>query len=192
MQRGVSGQREATRDAILRCATGRFARDGLEGTTLLDIATAAGLSKGAVTHHFSSKDDLLDAVVLRCAESLAGSLLPPLGEGATRTLRSLADAVSHAWSDDRDEARVLLLVSAAALHDPRLRSVSDGAWAALAAMLSDALQAASPGLRPRVAPEHLARWLLGAAMGQRLVRGEAPGAEAGEALRMALYACFEL
>ncbi len=192
MQRAVSGQREATREAILRCATSRIARGGIEGTTLQDVATAAGLSKGAVTHHFASKDDLLDAVVLRCAEGLAAELSAS-SAGADR-LRALADAAMAAWSDDREEARVMTLVAAASLHDARLRAVCDGAWAALASVLSRALGEAGAvaGLRPRVPLESLARWLLGAAQGHRLARGDLGDEAARAALRMSLYACFEL
>lgn len=191
----MSGQREATREAILRCATTRLAREGIEGTTLLDVAHDAGLSKGAVTHHFASKDDLLDAVVLRCAESLAARLAALPAEGPfAELLRARCDALWSAWDGDLDDARVMTLVGAAAHHDPRLRAVSDGAWTALGAMLSDALDAAarSAGLRPRVPPEHLARWVLALCVGHRLTRAEAGADAPREALRMSLYALFEL
>jgi AcrR family transcriptional regulator len=191
----VSGQREATREAILRCAAARLAREGIEGTTLLDVAHDAGLSKGAVTHHFASKDDLVDAVVLRSAEALAARLAALPAEGPFgELLRARCDALWSAWDDDLDDARVMTLVSAAAHHDARLRSVSDGAWTALGAMLSDALAtaAASAGLRPRVPAEHLARWVLGLCVGHRLTRGEAGADAPREALRMSLYALFEL
>ncbi len=49
--------RARIRDAALRL----FAERGLDGTTIRDIAKAAGVSGGLVRHHFGSKDDLREA-----------------------------------------------------------------------------------------------------------------------------------
>lgn len=49
--------RARIRDAALRL----FADHGVEGTTIRDIATDAGVSVGLVRHHFGSKDDLRTA-----------------------------------------------------------------------------------------------------------------------------------
>jgi AcrR family transcriptional regulator len=49
--------RARIRDAALRL----FAERGLDGTTIRDIAKAAGVSAGLVRHHFGSKDDLRKA-----------------------------------------------------------------------------------------------------------------------------------
>ncbi len=49
--------RARIRDAALRL----FAERGLDGTTIRDIAKAAGVSGGLVRHHFGSKDDLRKA-----------------------------------------------------------------------------------------------------------------------------------
>ena len=46
--------RARIRDAALRL----FAERGLDGTTIRDIAKAAGVSGGLIRHHFGSKDDL--------------------------------------------------------------------------------------------------------------------------------------
>ena len=46
--------RARIRDAALRL----FAERGLDGTTIRDIARAAGVSGGLIRHHFGSKDDL--------------------------------------------------------------------------------------------------------------------------------------
>jgi Transcriptional regulator len=49
--------RARIRDAALRL----FADRGIEGTTIRDIAKAAGVSSGLVRHHFGSKEALRDA-----------------------------------------------------------------------------------------------------------------------------------
>lgn len=51
------------RDSILAAARQAFARNGFEGTSIADIARAAGVSDGLVYRYFSSKRDLLNAVL---------------------------------------------------------------------------------------------------------------------------------
>lgn len=202
MQRGVSARRdaderaEATRALIVERALVRLAREGLHGTTLGDVAVDAGLSKGAVTHHFASKDDLLDAVLMRCAERLAAHLAAAV-DGRSLPgdrLRGLVDAAWGAFEADDAAARGLALLSAAALHDPRLRLGCTGAWAAATAVTARSLgeTLAVLGLRPRIPLEAAARHLLASAAGHRLTRGDASAAESRRAFELGLYALFEL
>ena len=59
-------RRSATIAAILTAARALFAERGFEATSIDDIALAAGVTKGAVYHHFASKEaifvEVLDAV----------------------------------------------------------------------------------------------------------------------------------
>src|SRR6059058_1643223 len=52
-----------TRQAILEAAVRIFARSGVPGATLEDIATEAGGTRGALRWHFHSKDDLVAAII---------------------------------------------------------------------------------------------------------------------------------
>jgi TetR/AcrR family transcriptional regulator len=52
-----------TRLAILEAAVRIFARSGISAATLDDIATEAGVTRGALCWHFHSKDDLLSAII---------------------------------------------------------------------------------------------------------------------------------
>ena len=54
---------EETRQMILQVAGRQFATNGFSGTSLRDIAEAAGTTHGLIRHHFGSKDDLWRAVV---------------------------------------------------------------------------------------------------------------------------------
>ncbi|MEV7017096.1 TetR family transcriptional regulator [Streptomyces sp. DH-12] len=54
---------EATRAALLSEATTLFASRGYAGTSLTDVATATQVTRGAVYHHFASKQALLEAVL---------------------------------------------------------------------------------------------------------------------------------
>ena len=56
-------QSEQTRQRIIQAATQLFARKGFYGTSIAHLAQAIGLTKGALYHHFESKDALFFAVV---------------------------------------------------------------------------------------------------------------------------------
>jgi len=59
------------RAELINCAQGLFLTRGYERTTINDVISATGLSKGAFYHHFRSKEDLLEAIAARFAsESL--------------------------------------------------------------------------------------------------------------------------
>jgi AcrR family transcriptional regulator len=66
---GVKSRRElyseATRAALLDEATALFAQRGYTGTSLEDVASASQVTRGAVYHHFASKQALFEAVLDR-------------------------------------------------------------------------------------------------------------------------------
>lgn len=64
-------RRAKTRGAILEAAERAFADQGFAATTMDDIAAAAGVAKGAVYHHFPSKETLFAAVF----EATSGALV---------------------------------------------------------------------------------------------------------------------
>src|SRR5579859_5100655 len=84
--------RVKTRVALLDAAAGVFARRGLDGATLEEIAESAGFTRGAVYHHFGSKEELFLAVIARRDEELLagfgpdvlGSLPPDTAVSAAR------------------------------------------------------------------------------------------------------------
>jgi AcrR family transcriptional regulator len=58
----VREPRARTRQRILDAAATAFAKHGIDATSLDAVATAAGLTKGAIYSNFHSKDDLIWAV----------------------------------------------------------------------------------------------------------------------------------
>lgn len=55
---------ENTKEKILEVATNLFLTKGYEQTTISDIINGLdGLTKGAIYHHFESKEDIFEAVV---------------------------------------------------------------------------------------------------------------------------------
>jgi TetR/AcrR family fatty acid metabolism transcriptional regulator len=51
-----------TRERIIEAATEVFARRGVHGTRVADIAERAGIAYGLVYHHFRNKEDILTAI----------------------------------------------------------------------------------------------------------------------------------
>lgn len=62
-------RRTATRQAILDAATQRLVEGGLDGVTIAAVAKTAGISTGAVTHHFDSKLALILALTRHLSDS---------------------------------------------------------------------------------------------------------------------------
>jgi len=71
---------EAPRETILANAATLFAANGLERTSLQDVARAVGLSKAAIYHYFPTKTDIYDAIVSDLLDTLYHRVLARIGE----------------------------------------------------------------------------------------------------------------
>jgi len=74
---------------IRNAALERFARDGVAGTTIRDVAKTAGVSAGLVQHHYKTKADLEQAVneyVLRVAVEASEGVEEATAEATTEEL----------------------------------------------------------------------------------------------------------
>ena len=56
---------ESGRDRIMDEAAALFLRNGYEGTSLRRVADVVGIKAGSIYYHFSSKDELLTAILER-------------------------------------------------------------------------------------------------------------------------------
>ncbi len=54
---------EPKKEALTKLAFDLFIQQGYETTTITDIMKAAGITKAAMYHYFSSKEDILDAAI---------------------------------------------------------------------------------------------------------------------------------
>lgn len=59
---------KATIENILSVSAKLFLEKGFDKTSMRDIAETAGISKGAIYHHFDSKEDIVNAVTEKQAE----------------------------------------------------------------------------------------------------------------------------
>ena len=87
----------ATRKRIIDTAERLFAERGVESTSLLEIARAAGQkNRSALQYHFTNKDGLLDAVLDKHAYDISrarGLMLDELEEKGDYTLHQLIEAL---------------------------------------------------------------------------------------------------
>ena len=64
---------KGTRERILAAATELFGAHGYEGTSIGAVLEAAGVARGALYHHFPSKEALFDAVLDRVVAGIAAT-----------------------------------------------------------------------------------------------------------------------
>ncbi|GAA2020841.1 TetR/AcrR family transcriptional regulator [Catenulispora yoronensis] len=74
-----------TPDSLLEVAVAVFNERGYDGTSMEDLARAAGITKSSIYHHVKGKEELLERGVNRALDALNGSLdameaLPDAGE----------------------------------------------------------------------------------------------------------------
>ncbi|MEU4597460.1 TetR/AcrR family transcriptional regulator [Nocardia sp. NPDC023988] len=97
--RGAS--RAGKRERLVEAAARVFYEQGIEKTTIADIATAADVPVGNVYYYFKTKDQFVHAVIETHASTLAEVVakLAPLPTPAER-LKAMVDS----WVDQRDLA----------------------------------------------------------------------------------------
>ncbi|MCQ4348226.1 TetR family transcriptional regulator [Pseudomonas stutzeri] len=109
MVRRTKEEAEATRQQILDSAERVFAAKGVAHSTMADIAAAAGVSRGAVYWHFTSKIDVFNAMISRqrdanrvvCAAARNPEESDPLGQ-----IRSILVHFLHKVVHDPQQRRV--------------------------------------------------------------------------------------
>ncbi|WP_328304548.1 TetR/AcrR family transcriptional regulator (plasmid) [Streptomyces sp. NBC_00435] len=132
-----------TREALVQAAASAFDRAGYEATTLARVSKAAGISIGALTFHFRTKDELADAVQLRGESVLRQATDRAAARGGPPLQSVIALTVRIAGLLEEDAT-----VRAAA-RLARERVGASAAWSALWLPTLDRLLARAEGeLRP--------------------------------------------
>ncbi len=162
-------RRDATRGLLVDTALRLFSERGAHGATLQDVAEAAGLSKGAVTHHFATKDALVDAALTRCCEDLLAVIEGPSREGIAPVegLRRCLEDLADARREGLPALRVLAELDALALHDPRMATELAARRGTLARAIGRQIEAAvtATGGTTAIRPDALGHWVLVTATG---------------------------
>ena len=81
-RRSQAERTSATRRALLDAARAAFAEHGFTGTGREQVAAAAGVTRGALYHHFGTKEGLFRAVVEELESGLAEQVAAAAGQGS--------------------------------------------------------------------------------------------------------------
>jgi AcrR family transcriptional regulator len=116
---------EVTRTRLIDAAIERFAADGL-GASFDAVATDVGVTKGALYHHFGSKEGLVEAVYKEAIRRHADRVVEASADGDGRTrLLALADASTRLYTSRTAFYRVLVALHVSAAADrPALADVA--------------------------------------------------------------------
>jgi AcrR family transcriptional regulator len=164
-----------TRAEILAKATALFAEQGYAGTSAREISAAAGVTVGAMFHHFESKlalfGKVFESLELKLDASAKAASKPELGLGALETflagVRSSLD-----FAEKRDFHRIVFVEAPVVLGEAKWREVDSRLGLKTVMAGTRALIAA--GLIAEQPVKPIAILLLGAmnAAGFAIARGE--------------------
>jgi AcrR family transcriptional regulator len=154
-------RRAATQAAILKAARKLFGDAGFRETTMDDIAAAARVAKGAVYHHFKTKEEVFEAVFDAVSHDLVAEI-DKVSRAEKDVLAGMATGTQHYLAACAKGAtgQIILRDGPAVLGWERWREIDAKHFGG---KIPRALQAAMErGLIARQPVQPLARLLLGA------------------------------
>lgn len=165
-------QAEATRELLISVARDRFTEQGYSSTSIEDIIQQAGVAKGALYHHFESKDALFRAVYdAVLADVVASALNAALtGFEPWTAVRAGLSAFLDACLEPAFR-RIVILDSVAVLQHDRDGSLEQVELPMLRTVLTPLIAAQ---LLPGVSVEPLAHITLGGLYGAALYIARSP------------------
>jgi AcrR family transcriptional regulator len=135
-------------DRLLDCVLDLLVAEGYEGISIRRVAAAAGVSIGAVQHHFATKDALLTAAMDRISQQFQERLdrrIAP-GAGPPEVLRAVADELVSTGAERRPASVIWLVrMARAAVHEPTAE-VHRREWQQVEDLLAQLVAAARPDL----------------------------------------------
>src|SRR3954467_5734148 len=114
-------QQEQTRERIVETAAKRFEERGFHATSVDQVATAAGYTKGAVYSNFASKEDLFFAVYERRAAVAETRLTEQLAADPAEGLARISSDTSGRHGRDDRWLAVFFEFWAHVIRHPELR-----------------------------------------------------------------------
>jgi AcrR family transcriptional regulator len=158
---------EARCSEILDAAVVCFARSGFHKATMRDIVRESGMSAGAIYNLFSSKQEIVAAIVSRRHDEERRIFEQALKQPTLA--KSLEDIRDHFLSDlnipkQRMRRRVTVQLWAEAQHDSKLRKVAKDTFAKPFKLLRDLLREGQRRgeIATRIDADAMARFLIAA------------------------------
>ncbi len=176
----VSQEYMETRAAAIRdAAKALFSRQGVDGTTMQEIATAAGISPGAIYNYYENKQSLLQAVFACCVEENY-ALFTGIAAETNSPLEALTQIGRLVWDDlknpeSRGHFMMQLEMSLATARDPKALAQTRGEFhESIVTMIADLVRRAQEAdeVAPDVDPDALAVFLIAIVNGLRLFVAE--------------------
>jgi AcrR family transcriptional regulator len=149
-----------TRAKLLAAGRKAFATVGYADASMDDFTAEAGLTRGALYHHFRDKQGLFQAIVLQIDAEMAERLRQRAAEAPSRWEGFVEEGIGYIeMAREPEIQRIILRDGPAVLGDPSSWPTADGCIAAMTASLQT-LQA--EGVIRNVDPEATARMITGA------------------------------
>lgn len=152
---------QATRRQLVAAATELFATRGYEATSVEAVLEEAGVSRGALYHHFEDKRALFEAVLESVEEGLSARVLDAVGRSGEpgRALQAGSLAWLHSLGDPVVR-RIVLVDAPSVVGWARWREIDECHWFGL---LKEGLaEALPPGRHDATTVDVLAHMLLAA------------------------------
>ncbi len=166
-------QGQATREQLVAAATKLFASQGYAATSIEQVLQESGVSRGALYHHFDSKEVLFEAVL----EAVEASIATSIAQAAARA-KNAVEALRtgcNAWlriAEDPAAHRIALVDAPSVVGWQRWRQIDERHGFGLLKRALEAV-AAEGRLRPELV-DVLAHMLLAALLEVTLVIARAP------------------
>lgn len=170
MVRRTAEAAEATRHKVLDAALEIFDDCGYAGATMERIAERAGVTRGAVYHHFDDKAELHDALLREEADQIMRPLLIDLAAGGAPLERLRSFLKSYCFTLERNarfRAAINLLLFPGATAPAQARSSTRRGYHAWFKAFQTVLEEAGergelrPGLSPHAASVTVAALVVG-------------------------------
>lgn len=127
VKRTQAERSESTRGALIEAARGLFAEHGYAGVGTEEIVRAAGVTRGALYHHFDGKRELFAAVYeqveIELAERIAAGALAANAESPLEAMRAGAEMFLQACTEPEAQ-RIVLLDGPSVLGWDRWREIA--------------------------------------------------------------------
>ena len=114
-------RRAATRAALLDAGRDLFAAKGFAGAGREEIVERAGVTRGAMYHHFASKEDLFRAVYERCEEEVLDQVMAAAAGAGDPKEMLRRGSLAYLEAAAREDVRRICLIDAPAVLPTEVR-----------------------------------------------------------------------
>ncbi|MBA2280997.1 MAG: TetR/AcrR family transcriptional regulator [Acidimicrobiia bacterium] len=121
VRRTQAERRASTRAALLAAARELFAAKGFAGAGREEIVERAGVTRGAMYHHFASKEALFQAVYEACEEDVLGRVVIAAAAGGDPKEMLRLGSLAYLDVAAAEDVRRICLIDAPAVLPTELR-----------------------------------------------------------------------